>query len=69
MGLVSGHPRRGRAAAPALTVEAQYPVGEYGNLILSAEERGGLKTWLVRAGYRRAEGAGGRWWPRLWPEG
>ncbi len=44
-------------------------MGEYDILIPCAEERGGLKTWLARAGYRLAEDAGGKWWPRLWPEG
>jgi hypothetical protein len=40
-----------------------------GDLILSAEESGGLKTWLVRAGYRLPESAGAKRWPRPWPKG
>ncbi len=31
-------------------------MGEHNILSLSAEERGGLKTWLVRAGHRPPEG-------------
>jgi hypothetical protein len=38
-------------------IEAQYVVGEYDILILSAEESGGLKRWLTDNGYRIPEGA------------
>ena len=40
------------AASLGVTVEAEYTVGEYDILILSAEESGGLQTWLDREGYR-----------------
>ncbi|MFN8394821.1 MAG: DUF2330 domain-containing protein [Bacteroidia bacterium] len=33
-------------------IEAKYTVGEYDILILSAEESGGLKTWLTENGYK-----------------
>jgi len=38
-------------------VEAQYLVGEYDILILSAKESGGLKEWLTTNGYKIPEGA------------
>ncbi len=38
-------------------IEAQYIVGEYDILILSAKESGGLKTWLNENGYKIPEGA------------
>jgi len=40
-----------------VTVEAQYLVGEYDILILSAKESGGLKTWLNLNGYKIPNGA------------
>ncbi|MDA0266136.1 MAG: DUF2330 domain-containing protein [Cyanobacteria bacterium] len=42
----------GGAAALGVTVEAQYTVGEYDILILSAQESDGLETWLRQNGYR-----------------
>lgn len=33
-------------------IEASYTIGEYDILILSAEESGGLKTWLTKNGYQ-----------------
>ncbi|MDY7092061.1 MAG: DUF2330 domain-containing protein [Acidobacteriota bacterium] len=45
------------AAELGVTVEATYTVGEYDILILSAEESGGLVTWLTRNGYRLPDGA------------
>jgi Na+-translocating ferredoxin:NAD+ oxidoreductase RnfD subunit len=52
------------AAAPrerdkvlGVTVEAQYTVGEYDILILSAKESSGLETWLTENGYRIPQGA------------
>ncbi len=53
-------PAAGRASSDrglGVTVEAQYTVGEYDILILSAEESGGLETWLRRNGYRVPAGA------------
>lgn len=38
-------------------VEAQYTVGEYDILILSAKESGGLETWLNQNGYKIPQGA------------
>ena len=43
--------RREREKALGVTVEAQYRVGEYDILILSAKESQGLKTWLSENGY------------------
>ncbi|HEY0481445.1 MAG TPA: DUF2330 domain-containing protein [Kofleriaceae bacterium] len=46
-------------AAPSLgvTIEAQFTVGEYQVVILSAKDSTGLETWLVREHYRIPEGA------------
>ncbi len=38
-------------------VEAEYTVGEYDIVILSAEESDGLETWLLRNGYKIPQGA------------
>lgn len=46
-----------RAAALGVTVEAQYQVGEYDILILSAKESHGLETWLSENGYKIPSGA------------
>ncbi len=46
-----------RSAALGVTVEAQYTVGEYDILILSAKESAGLETWLTENGYRIPKGA------------
>jgi hypothetical protein len=35
-----------------VTIEAKYSVGEYDILLLSAQESGGLKNWLLRNGYK-----------------
>ena len=48
----------GRAKSLGVTIEAQYTVGEYDILILSAKESGGLETWLKENGYRIPAGAG-----------
>ena len=40
-----------------VTIEAQYTVGEYDILILSALQSGGLETWLRENGYRIPSGA------------
>ncbi|TKS61580.1 MAG: hypothetical protein EWM72_00328 [Nitrospira sp.] len=50
-------PARGRGRALGVTVEAQYTVGEYDILILSAIESAGLETWLSENGYRIPNGA------------
>ena len=41
-----------------VTIEAQYTVGEYDILILSAQQSTGLETWLRESGYRIPPGAG-----------
>ncbi|MEP7151342.1 MAG: DUF2330 domain-containing protein [Nitrospira sp.] len=46
-----------RDRALGVTVEAQYTVGEYDILILSAKESSGLETWLTENGYRIPSGA------------
>ena len=43
--------------ALGVTVEAQYQVGEYDILILSAKESHGLETWLNKNGYTIPRGA------------
>jgi hypothetical protein len=50
-------PSRERDRALGVTVEAQYTVGEYDILILSAKESAGLETWLTENGYRIPDGA------------
>jgi hypothetical protein len=45
-------------AALGVTIEAEYTVGEYDILILSAEESDGLETWLIENDYRIPDGAG-----------
>ena len=44
-----------------MTIEAQYTVGEYDILILSAQQSTGLETWLRENGYRIPAGAGTCW--------
>ncbi len=46
-----------RAKALGVKIEAQYSVGEYDILILSAEQSNGLETWLHEEGYRIPKGA------------
>ncbi|MCB9377268.1 MAG: DUF2330 domain-containing protein [Holophagales bacterium] len=46
-----------RAKGLGVTIEAQYTVGEYDILILSAQESDGLETWLTESGYRIPPGA------------
>ena len=50
-------PSRERDRVLGVTVEAQYTVGEYDILILSAQESAGLETWLSENGYRIPNGA------------
>ncbi|MDO8433104.1 MAG: DUF2330 domain-containing protein [Candidatus Binatus sp.] len=40
-----------------VTIEAEYTVGEYDIVILSAKESSGLETWLQQSGYRVPLGA------------
>ncbi|MFN8176319.1 MAG: DUF2330 domain-containing protein [bacterium] len=48
-----------RARSLGVTIEAEYTVGEYDILILSAEESDGLETWLRENGYKIPNGATG----------
>jgi hypothetical protein len=67
--LAKGGALRNRGAAPAapnpeaksadtlgVKIEAQFTVGEYQIVILSAKDSGGLDTWLHREGYNIPEG-------------
>jgi hypothetical protein len=47
----------GRAEALGVTVQAQYTVGEYDIVILSAKQGQALETWLKENGYRLPKGA------------
>jgi hypothetical protein len=49
--------REASAQALGVTIEAQYTVGEYDIVILSATESAGLETWLRANGYRIPTGA------------
>jgi hypothetical protein len=46
-----------RADALGVTIQAQYTVGEYDIVILSAKQGEGLGTWLKENGYRLPKGA------------
>ncbi len=46
-----------RARSLGVTIEAQYTVGEYDIVILSAKESDGLETWLRENGYHIPAGA------------
>ena len=48
---------RKSARSRGVTIEARYTVGEYDILILSAEESGGLVTWLNENDYKLPRGA------------
>jgi Na+-translocating ferredoxin:NAD+ oxidoreductase RnfD subunit len=61
---VTGYPTKKMSVNAAIVnkisgvkIEAQYVVGEYDILILSAKESGGLKNWLTSNGYKIPEGA------------
>src|SRR5712671_303065 len=45
------------AKSLGVTIEAQYTVGEYDILILSAQQSSGLETWLRQNGYKIPTGA------------
>src|SRR5947208_2320851 len=47
------------ASALGVKIEAEYTVGEYDILILSAEQSEGLETWLTQNGYKIPNGAAG----------
>jgi hypothetical protein len=46
-----------RERSLGVTIEAQYTVGEYDIIILSAQQSSGLETWLRENGYRIPAGA------------
>ncbi len=46
-----------RASALGVRIEAEYTVGEYDILILSATQSEGLATWLTETGYKIPDGA------------
>jgi hypothetical protein len=48
---------RAESRSLGVTIEAQYTVGEYDILILSAQQSTGLETWLRENGYRIPAGA------------
>jgi hypothetical protein len=48
---------RARTRSLGVTIEAQYTVGEYDIVILSATQSSGLETWLRESGYRIPPGA------------
>jgi hypothetical protein len=49
--------RRSKDQSYGVTVEAEYTVGEYDIVILSAKESSGLEAWLIDNGYRIPTGA------------
>ena len=50
-------PGAARAKSLGVTIEAEYTVGEYDILILSAEQSDGLSVWLTENGYKIPDGA------------
>jgi hypothetical protein len=46
-----------RARSLGVTIEAQYTVGEYDIMLLSAQQSGGLLRWLTEQGYKLPQGA------------
>ena len=51
-GLHAAPPTAGAADAHGVTVEAQFTVGEYEVVILSAKDAAGLETWLNEQKYK-----------------
>lgn len=49
--------RGGSNQALGVTVEAEFAVGEYDIVILSAQESSGLETWLIQNDYQIPQGA------------
>jgi hypothetical protein len=50
-------PQRAKKDGHGVTIEAEYTIGEYDILILSAKESDGLETWLKENDYRIPDGA------------
>lgn len=59
MAPASAEVKRERDRALGVTIEAQYTVGEYDILILSAKESNGLEVWLSENGYKIPNGVSG----------
>jgi hypothetical protein len=58
MAVMSAAPAKPRSdKSLGVTVEAEYTVGEYDIVILSAKESDGLETWLQSSGYKIPKGA------------
>jgi hypothetical protein len=57
MGAAAPMAKAARADALGVAVQAQYTVGEYDIVILSAKQGKGLETWLKENGYRLPKGA------------
>ena len=57
MGATARKMSKSRTDSLGVTVEAEYTVGEYDIVILSATQSGGLETWLRESGYRIPGGA------------
>ncbi len=57
--IAGGRVGSAQAKSRGVTIEAQYTVGEYDILILSAQQSTGLETWLRENGYRIPPGAAG----------
>jgi len=53
----AGRLRKDSAESLGLKIEAQYTVGPYDIVILSASQSDGLETWLLQSGYRIPRGA------------
>src|SRR6188474_3436043 len=53
----AGKMRKDSAAELGVKIEAQYTVGPYDIVILSASQSDGLETWLLQNGYRIPRGA------------
>jgi hypothetical protein len=49
--------KAGSGSSRGVTVEAEYTIGEYDIVILSAKESNGLETWLIDNGYNIPKGA------------
>ena len=50
-------PAAAGAGSLGVTIEAQFTVGEYEVVVLSAKDSGGLDTWLKQEGYKIPEGS------------
>ena len=56
-GLAAASKSKADADALGVKIEAQYTIGEYDIIILSAEQSGGLEQWLRQNGYKIPPGA------------